>query len=239
MSKPVIGVMPLWDQERESMWMLPGYFDGIIQAGGIPLMLPLTDETAVCEQMLEHCDGFLFTGGQDLLPELYGQRMTDRCGETCTMRDRMEQQYFNGAVLKRDKPVLGICRGIQLFNAMLGGTLYQDIPAEHSTSTVTHQQQPPYHRPVHKVTIIKDSPLHQWLACQEIQVNSYHHQGIKQLADDLAPMAAAADGIIEAVYMPGRRFAAAVQWHPEFSLNDHSSQTLFSKFVAACKGEIV
>ena len=231
--KPIIGIVPLVDTERDSYWMLPGYMTGIETAGGIPIMLPLTDTPEDLSQLIQLCDGFLFTGGHDVSPELYGEQPLPQCGERIPLRDRMEQQLLAEA-LKADKPLLGICRGTQVINAILGGTLYQDLPTQ-MPSTLEHHQPPPYDVPVHAVTLEQDSPLYDLLKKGHLEVNSYHHQGIKTLSPQLKKMAAATDGLIEAVFIPGKRFVWAVQWHPEFSYRrDADSRKILSAFVAAC-----
>ena len=231
MTKPIIAVMPLWDDEKESIWMLPGYFDGIIQAGGTPIMFPfLTDEDELYH-LMSICDGFLFTGGHDVSPELYGENPIENvcCNK---MRDDMEQLVLQKAI-ENDKPVLGICRGIQFINAALGGTLYQDLPSQFRSET-DHHQNPPYDLPVHSVDIAKDSPLYKCLRTEKIQVNSYHHQAVKDLAPCLKVMATSEDGLIEGLYMPEQRFLWAIQWHPEFScLKDKNSQEIFRAFVSS------
>ncbi|MDR1786740.1 MAG: gamma-glutamyl-gamma-aminobutyrate hydrolase family protein [Spirochaetaceae bacterium] len=232
-SRPVIGVIPLWDEKKDSLWMLPGYMQGLQEAGALAVMLPLTDSEGVLGEAARLCDGFLFTGGHDVDPQVYGEEKSPRCGAPCTARDRMESFLFRAAVLGEGKPALGICRGIQLFNALLGGTLYQDIPSELSTR-ITHVQGAPYDVPAHGVRIAPGSPLADLLGTDSLQVNSYHHQGIKRLAPGLEPMAAAEDGLVEAVYMPGKPFVWAVQWHPEFALQWESSGKLFSALVRAC-----
>jgi putative glutamine amidotransferase len=231
MQKPVVGVAPLWDEQKNSLWMLPGYMDGIVQAGGLPLMLPLTADEAALRQLVRLCSGFLFTGGQDVSPGLYGTDVSPRCGEICETRDIMEKILFSIAVLEQNKPVLGICRGIQIINVLLGGTLHQDIPSQLPESVLTHQQKPPYGRPVHKVNIEPGSPLHELLGVETLAVNSSHHQGIAKLSPKLTPMAQAEDGLIEAVYMKDKPFVWAVQWHPEMALAEESSRKIFRAFV--------
>ena len=132
------------------------------------------------------------------------------------------------------KPVLGICRGIQFLNVHLGGTLYQDLPAEHP-SAANHHQTPPYNAPVHSVTLTADSPLWALLGKDTLAVNSLHHQAIKTLAPGLAVMAVSEDGLTEAVCLPDKRFVWAVQWHPEFSFRvNEDSRKIFKAFVGAC-----
>ena len=123
MSVPIIGVVPLWDEKMGSLWMLPGYMDGIKNAGGLPLMLPLTSDHALISQIAGTVDGVLFTGGHDVFPGLYGEAVSDNCGPCCTERDDMEAMLFTEVVINLDKPALGICRGIQIINVLLGGTL--------------------------------------------------------------------------------------------------------------------
>lgn len=234
MKKPMIAVSPLYDKERESYWMLPGYMQGIVQSGGIPVMLPLTTDADMIRTLAGQFDGFLLTGGQDVSPCLYGEEKTPRCGEICPARDEMEQLLLQ-SVLSLNKPVLGICRGIQLLNASLGGTLYQDLPTE-TDSDLEHHQTPPYEKPIHRVRIKENTPLHTLLKCENLAVNSYHHQAIKELSPRLTAMAVAEDGLVEAVYMPGKRFVWAVQWHPEFSYQtDENSEKILQAFVAAAR----
>ena len=232
MSKPIIGVMPLWDDEKDSIWMLPGYFDGINQAGAIPIMLPFSEDEQELDQLIKMCDGFLFTGGHDVSPELYNEKPLDGLVSSCMKRDRMEAYILKNAI-QLDKPILGICRGIQFINAALGGTLYQDLPTQYETE-IEHHQNPPYDVPVHKVNVIKDSPLYKCINSELLDVNSYHHQAVKDLPPNLKVMAVSEDGLVEAVYKPEQKFLWAVQWHPEFSYKtDDNSRKIFKAFIEA------
>lgn len=232
MKKPVIGLVPLVDTQRESLWMLPGYMKCVEEAGGLPVMLPLDGEGADAEQMAALCDGIIFTGGHDVSPELYGEQNEGLCGEIIPARDSMETALLDAA-LARDKAVLGICRGMQLLNVRLGGSLWQDIPTQ-SPSDVNHRQSAPYDRPIHPVTV--RGALAQTVGAEEILVNSCHHQGIRTLAPSLEPLAHAPDGLVEAVRLPGQRFVWGVQWHPEMlGVKDESSRRIFRAFVDACK----
>ena len=230
MKKPIIALLPLYDSEKESYWMLPGYMKGIEKAGGIPVMLPLCTNTEILDTLADQYDGFLFTGGQDVSPGLYKVEKSALCGEICKERDQMEK-YLLERVLHLDKPILGICRGIQILNAVLGGTLYQDLPTEHP-SEITHRQKPPYDKPAHNVQLMLDSPLFLLLKKLTLGVNSCHHQAIKELSSALTPMAYSEDGLTEAVYKAGARFVWAVQWHPEFSYeSDENSLAIFREFI--------
>ncbi len=232
--KPVIGIVPLVDEEKESLWMLPGYMEGILQAGGIPVMLPLSDDKEILRQLAGTYDGFLFTGGQDISPEMYGEKKLSVCGKCCDERDKMESVLFP-IIYEMDKPLLGICRGIQVINTLLKGTLYQDIITQ-NPSDIEHHQLPPYNIPVHDVKIVKNTPLYKLLRKDVIKVNSYHHQAINILSSNLKPMAYSTDGLVEAVYAPEKKFIWAIQWHPEFLFKkDVNSRELFRNFIESCK----
>lgn len=234
MKKTIIGVAPLYDSEKDSIWMLPGYMNAIEEAGAVPVILPLSENRDTVLAAARICSGLLFTGGQDVSPSVYGEEVSDKCGETCAARDGEEKILLDYA-LNEDIPVLGICRGIQFINAFLGGTLWQDLDA-FAPSQVEHHMSAPYDRSVHTVSIAEDSPLYELLGRKEIGVNSYHHQAVKKVAECLKISAAAPDGIVEGVYLPGKRFFQAVQWHPEFFYKkDENSRKIFKAFVAAAE----
>ena len=215
---PIIGVTPLWDAERKSVWMLPDYLDGIRAAGGLPVVLPLEMSEEDADRIVGTCDGFLFTGGQDV--------------GSCPERDQLETLLLSKA-LQSDKAFLGICRGLQFINVFLGGTLWQDLPSEHP-SEIVHRQGKPYGDPTHQVMLSDD--LSALLGKEILEVNTLHHQAAKDLGDDLTAMAVAPDGIIEAIQMRGKRFVWAVQWHPEYMFKtDPDSSAIFSCFVQHCK----
>lgn len=232
--KPVIGLSPLWDQKKASYWMLPGYMKMLEDCGALPLMLPLTTDGVLLHQCLEICDGLLLTGGHDVSPRLYGADASPYCGEVCETRDEMDRFLLISAI-GADMPVLGICRGLQLMNAVLGGTLWQDLPTEHKSS-VNHHMIPPYDRWIHRVELPVNTPLRDLLDLKYIRVNSYHHQAVKEPASVLKPMAVSEDGLIEGMYFPGKKFIWGVQWHPEFAYQtDRNSQKIARAFVDACK----
>lgn len=231
--KPLIGLTPIDDTARESLWMLPGYMQGLEAVGGIGVMLPLTDDAAVLKELVAKMDGILLTGGNDVAPALYGEPKESFCGENNPLRDRMETRLIELA-LQADKPVFGICRGLQILNAVLGGTLYQDLKNQTGTE-ICHSMDKPYDRTVHEVTILPDTPLAELYGPGALAVNSRHHQGIKTLAPALRAQATAPDGLIESVYLPGYRFVQAVQWHPEHRWQAAESQSILRAFVDACK----
>ena len=228
--KPIIGLTPLWDSERKSVWMLPEYLDAIRCAGGIPVVLPLLAEPEDIQRLAGEFDGFLFTGGHDVSPELYGA-VNSGLSVCSPERDAMET-FLLKAVLKEDKPVLGICRGLQLLNAVLGGTLWQDLPTERP-SEINHRQGKPYDKTVHKVKLM--SALRAPLEKAELRVNSRHHQAIQHMSAELIPAAFSPDDLVEAAVMPSKKFVLAVQWHPEYLYEkDGDNFIIFEAFVEAC-----
>ena len=229
-----VGVMPLFDYQKNSVWMLPGYTRLIEKAGGIPVIFPLTQEKSVIDGIFDICGGFLFTGGQDVSPEIYCEEKLPCCGEVSPKRDFLEKYVFEKAY-ERDKAVFGICRGIQIINALCGGSLWQDIPSQKENS-INHAQKPPYDKPLHSVEILEHSLLYSILQSKNIDVNSYHHQGIKTLGENVESMATSPDGICEAVRIKNKRFIWAVQWHPEFSFEKDKNQLMIAReFIKNCE----
>ena len=143
--KPIIAIVTLYDEKLESYWMLPGYAQGLEEAGAAPVVLPLTSDPAALERYAHTFDGFLFPGGHDLAPSLYGEEPSEECGTVIPQRDSMEQAFFPLALATR-KPLLGICRGIQLFNVMLGGDLYQDKSPPSAPAGWSTTRRPPMTR---------------------------------------------------------------------------------------------
>lgn len=205
-----------------------------MRAGGLPVMLPLTAVDDDVAEFMESCSGFLLTGGHDVDPSVYGQSPLSQLGPLCRARDEMETKVVREAI-RRDKPVLGICRGIQILNACLGGTLYQDLNAQRHAGAEHHMDKP-YDGMWHRVVLVEGTPLHDLLHVKEMEVNSIHHQAVRTLATSLQPMAVSEDGLIEAAYRPDQRFFWGVQWHPEYLYrNDENSRRIFEAFVDAAR----
>ena len=230
----LIGVTPA-QSDKGNITVNQDYLNAIMRAGAVPVLLPMTEDDKAQTALLSRLDGLLLSGGADVAPALYGEETLPCCGEILPIRDSFEIGIFQKA-LKASLPVLGICRGIQVINVALGGTLYQDIETQ-LKGAIKH---PCYDTPrdkVHEVTVTEDSLLYRASGLTRFGVNSRHHQGIKQLGKGLVATAYSGDGLIEAVDYPQARYVTAVQWHPE-SLSDRypEAQTIFNAFVEACKG---
>ncbi|MBP3410566.1 MAG: gamma-glutamyl-gamma-aminobutyrate hydrolase family protein [Clostridia bacterium] len=234
MNKPIIGILPLADVKTGYAWMKPNYVSAIAESGGIPLILPLTEDEVLLDELTASCDGFLLTGGYDISPALYGQEKLPVCGEGTEVLDRMEAALIP-RILAADKPVLGICRGLQFLNVSLGGTLWQDLPTQ-NPSEIGHRMEAPYDRFVHLAVQPEDSPLLRIIPEREFRVNSAHHQAICTLGEGLFPAAYSEDGLVEAICLPGKSFVYAVQWHPEdlYRINANAA-ALFRALVAAAE----
>ena len=230
---PLIGILPVVDGEKKSK-IENTYIRAIEASGGVAVMLPYTTNEAAISRFAEICDGFIFAGGADIEPHRYGEEKHAACGETTPYRDEVEFLAF-AKVVKTEKPIMGICRGSQLINVALGGTLYQDIPSEISTD-LTHKQEHPHNEPAHEASVVSGSLLHSVIGKGRIHINSLHHQAIKDLGKGLSPMAVADDGIIEAIHKTDtKRLIWGFQWHPEKTFDTcEDSRLIFKKFIEEC-----
>jgi putative glutamine amidotransferase len=236
--RPRIGITSWHYRDDEERWeaVLDAYTRAVLEAGGLPVILPIAiAEAALVEEYLEAIDGLIMTGGVDIHPSFYGQIVLERCGEIDEERDRFEVELIHAA-RGRDLPFLGICRGLQVLNVALGGTLYQDLSYRQGTDPAHMSPRERRGEPAHGVAITPGSRLADILGPRDMPVTSTHHQIIRDLAPDLVVSAAAPDGVIEAVEGPGR-FLLAVQWHPERMARRHPDQlALFRALVEQAKG---
>lgn len=233
---PVIGVVPRYDFEWTGLAISDGYLSGLLEAGGIPIVLPATHDPAVINRLVRACDGFLIPGGQDIDPGRYGKRRKPHTHRSATARDMMEDALIR-AVVEADKPLLGVCRGMQSINVALGGTLHQDIHADHSAEALAHVQGRPFDMPAHMVEVVEGSQLAECVGALRLGVNTIHHQSIAELGEGLVVSALSPDdGVIEGIEMPGKRFVVGVQWHPEhmWRTRPHSKR-LFKALIEAAK----
>ena len=230
--KPIIGVLSAIDDEY--VLTMPGaYATAIEKSGGLPLILPYIEDEAALRDFVALCDGFCFTGGVDILPARYGEATSPACGTVQEHRDVLELRVFD-LILPTGKPLFGICRGAQVFNVALGGTLYQDLPSERP-SNIAHRQTEEKFSPSHEVCVLPDTPLHALVGTERITANSFHHQAVKTLGKDLVPMACADDGVIEGFYHATHPYLRAYQWHPERLCDTNAHNRLvFEDFIKHC-----
>ena len=231
--KPIVGIIAGIDNDL-TLGMFGAYGKAIEKSGGVPLVLPYVEGDDAIDTFVNICDGFFFTGGVDISPDRYGEDKQEFCGTIQIYRDELEFRVLE-RIIKEDKPILAICRGCQLINVALGGTLYQDLPTEYKSS-INHRQTEPKHSPSHNVKILHGTPLFELIKKETMVANSFHHQAIKRLGAGLLPMAYADDGIIEAIYYNGEKYIRAYQWHPErlYESNAHN-KLLFDDFINNCR----
>jgi putative glutamine amidotransferase len=233
MPKPLIGLtttrMPNPDG-RPTFAVNEPYVRAVSAAGGLPVLIPLTLSDDDLVGLLPRLDGILFTGGYDVDPRRYGSQPHPKVEKIDADRDRVELRLAQG-VVEGGKPFLGICRGFQVLNVALGGSLYEHI-LDQLPGAIQHDRHgDPRDFLSHSVSVEADSRLADILSGSQVQVNSLHHQGVRKLAPTLSPTAYATDGLIEAFELPGHPFGLAVQWHPE-ELQAHASmRSLFQAFV--------
>jgi putative glutamine amidotransferase len=212
------------------------YTQALIRAGALPVLVPLNLHADQYPAILERLDGMIFTGGGDLHPERYGGQPHPKVGNVDQERDQAELGLF-AAVRQAGLPFLGICRGLQVINVALGGTLYEHISDQHP-GALEHDCYPahPTDHLAHPVKIEADSQLAAIVGGTQLQVNSLHHQGMKDLAPGLAPLAWAPDGLLEAYHLPEHpQFGLAIQWHPEWLPEQPQHRAIFSSFIQAAQ----
>lgn len=234
MAKPIIGVMPQYDLQADRIQIVPDYFKMILRTGGIPILLPMVQSVEDGRVLVEGCDGFLFTGGQDVNPRLYEEDLCACTDEIFPERDAFEQMMYH-LVLKAGKPVLAICRGMQLINIACGGRLFQDVRIQsREERPLWHDQRKRPEAPAHSVRVQEGGLLHGIVGEKELMVNSMHHQGIQRLGRGLTSQAIARDSLIEAFSVDALDFGLGVQWHPEMlGYGDGASRKIFEAFINA------
>jgi len=216
------------------------YIEAVERAGGVPIILPIVKDEAVMRQLFEQCDGLLLAGGNDINPQSYHAEPSPHTKHIHQERDSQELMLARWAVAA-DKPLLAICRGMQILNTAQGGTLYQDIPTELPEADVheipDEASANREHQLVHALIVEPKSRLADILQATTIQTNAYHHQALKTLGTGIVVTSRTPDEVIESVEMPDQRFAIGVQSHPESLEADIEPQwrKLFSAFIAAAR----
>jgi putative glutamine amidotransferase len=239
-AKPIIGIPCRTVHDPSSPLSFSGipfsYTRAVEEAGGAPILIPLNLSEETLLSIFERLDGLLLAGGLDVHPKEFGEEVQPYCGEIETPRDEVELRMTRWA-LADEKPIFGICRGIQMLNVAAGGTLYQDIPSQLETNLPhPYRKGDPYNQRAHSVDIDSDSRVARLLGTTQLEVNSLHHQSLKKVAPGLKVIARAPDGVIEAVESDDDRFIVGVQFHPELLWDeDARMHRLFEEFVASAR----
>lgn len=227
MEKPIIALSVTLGEEGMCC-VAPEYLTSIWKSGGIPIIVPYTQDESVIKEIAEKADGFLFCGGVDIDPKYYREEKSDLVENICSERDELELKLFDIAI-RSNKPIFGICRGLQLINVALGGTLHQHIENHRQVFSRSIAKQ--------EVDVIPDTLLHCTVKQESILVNTFHHQCVKDLASPLVCDAVShSDGYVEAFHHKDHPFLLGVQWHPEcFYCLSQTSSDIFDAFIKACQ----
>lgn len=222
-------------KKQKWQFLADNYINAIERAGGIPVMLPVYEKFDTAMELLEGLDGVVISGGNDVSPVRYGEEPKEN-GEIIPERDEQDIAIASYLFNEKNMPVLGICRGLQVINAMAGGTMYQDL--ENAGFGCHSMDESPMNTPVHGVKLTRGTKLCQIYGVDGMRVNSYHHSAAKEPAQGwIISAVSAEDGVTEALECPEKRFFLAVQWHPEMMYDDKLQKKLFDAFISACKGE--
>ncbi|MCH4886836.1 gamma-glutamyl-gamma-aminobutyrate hydrolase family protein [Acidaminobacter sp. JC074] len=239
MKKPVIGIsgsITILESGRfpgyRRTYVNEDYVKSVILAGGVPLLLPLTTDPEIVKGYLDLIDGLVLSGGHDVSPLAYGEQPLQKIGHTLPERDVFDRLLIETA-LEKKLPLLGICRGMQILNVALGGTLYQDLDYV-PDSQLKHDQ---YHDPslaTHEVSVDTSSKLFNIMGDKRVKTNSFHHLAVKDLGEGLVITAKADDGVVEAIEHNDYPFVLGVQWHPEMMAStDVKMKSLFEALMEA------
>lgn len=242
MSKPLIGITADYfssnsDKPNLNIQGVPNnYVAAVVRAGGLPVLIPLSLADDELRDLYARVQGVLVPGGGDVDPVRFGAPRHPRTHEIVPERDRLELAWLKRAA-GDGKPLFGICRGAQVLNVALGGTLWQDLASEYPGAPQHYApKDAPDDHLMHSVKVEEESGLARLLGQPMVDVNSRHHQALRDVAAGLAVVARAPDGVIEAVEMPAHPFALGVQWHPENFTDRPEMRALFERFVAAAAG---
>lgn len=220
--KTKIGIV-ICGLEDNKQYISDAYIQAIRSAGGLPIVLPMVKSKAAISDYISLCDGFLFCGGGDITPLLFGQEPLNGLGKTDITLDLFQIRLVK-TILKSEKPMLAICRGMQVLNVACGGTVYQDLDLT-DFETINHMQTSISRKDIsHKVSFRPKTKVRRYLG-DFAYTNSFHHQAIDSLGDGLIVSGTTGDDIIEAIEMPSHPFVVGVQWHPECMLKNSANMS--------------
>ncbi len=234
MPRPLIGITSRHTTNESGLpvvQIMRAYVTALIDAGAVPILIPPDLPEDGWRSLFSRLDGILFSGGADIDPEHFAGQ-PHQTVDVEAERDTIELALLRAAA-EGDKPFLGICRGLQVMNVALGGTLYTHILDQLPNALQHDQHDKPRSTLTHPVRVEEGTRLAEILGQPLMQVNSLHHQGIKDLAPNLKATAFASDGLIEGIELPEHKFAVAVQWHPEWMRDSAEMRKLFKSFVEA------
>ncbi len=238
--RPLIGIPTrgITDGAIVRFAVVSTYTRALELAGAAPIAIPLQLGEETLREIFSHLDGLLIAGGVDVHPSEFGEPLETFCGEIDRDRDIVELNLLRWA-MRDEMPIFGICRGIQMLNVAAGGTLYQDIGAQLPDALPhEHVMGAPYNRLAHSIEVDPASWLARALGATRLDVNSLHHQSVKQVAPGLRVVARAPDGIVEGIESLNGQFTIGVQFHPEWLIDDDARMVqLFKEFVDAAKSE--
>lgn len=244
--KPVIGIPCATLYDRDWCPALHGhrqtYVDAVVRAGGVPVLIPLVDDEEVLQTLYDRIDGLLLAGGGDVDPAHYGEEPLPELGKVDALRDAVELPLARWAVAD-GKPVLGICRGVQVLNVSMGGSLYQDITTQ-LNSALHHDEsyaKEDWTHMAHDLRLDPSSNMAKLFATTSFPINSLHHQSLKAIAPGLRAVGWAPDGVVEAVEGSNGQFIMGLQCHPEALQGsaDPRWQALFKRFVDSCRAAVL
>tara|TARA_Y100000310_G_scaffold344548_2_gene457904 strand:- start:1165 stop:1860 length:696 start_codon:yes stop_codon:yes gene_type:complete len=230
LDKPIIGVGCHFQADEEYFAVRKDYTEAIERAGGLPIIIPIIDNVEVRNKLLSMCSGLLMTGG-------FGRKkITER--SFIPLRDQHPERYDYDKyiieyALENDVPFLGICRNHQMLNKVSNGTINLKLPTEQ----ISHYQYTPGNQASHKVRVIQNTRLRKIVDADSLNVNSFHTQGIKQVAPGFIASAVSEDGLIEAIESNNHTFIMGLQFHPEKMPNEEFSRKIFTHFVDVCSNK--
>ncbi|WP_277587525.1 gamma-glutamyl-gamma-aminobutyrate hydrolase family protein [Psychrobacillus antarcticus] len=230
--KPIIGITTEVKDDG-SYFMPPVYANAIIQAGGIPILIPLVPEEDI-DELSKRLDGLFVTGGEDIDPSYYNEVPHVHLKQITPLLDEMEYKLIQ-KMLDLDKPYIGVCRGLHMLNIVRGGSLYQSIHSQREEPVMQHLQKAIRTHRSHPVILEKNNRLYDLLQEEEFKVNSFHHQAVNKVGEGLEVIAKATDGIIECIVSRDHSFVFGFQWHPEefATAGDEPSKRIFKAYIDA------